>query len=94
MDEDVKRRRLELLTDLQLRIVDQFCEDQVGRTLTVLCEGYDEEKELYTGRTYFQAPDIDGRVYFPSDDPIEEGTFCKVTLNVCDTYDFYGSLCE
>lgn len=50
VDEDVKRRRVELLTDLQMRIVDDYCAAMVGKVLTVLCEGYDEETELFFGR--------------------------------------------
>ena len=94
IDQETKERRADIVMNIQMTLLESINEEFIGKTFDVLCEGYDEEKELYTGRTYFQAPDIDGRVYFPSDDPIEEGTFCKVTLNVCDTYDFYGSLCE
>ena len=94
IDQETKERRADIVMNIQMTLLESINEEFIGKTFDVLCEGYDEEKELYTGRTYFQAPDIDGRVYFPSDDPIEEGTFCKVILNVCDTYDFYGSLCE
>lgn len=40
---------VELLTDLQMRIVDDYCAAMVGKVLTVLCEGYDEETELFFG---------------------------------------------
>ena len=86
VDEDVKSRRLELLTDLQLRIVDQFCEDQVGKTLTVLCEGYDDETELFFGRSSFDSPGIDGVVHFEGEEGgVGPGGFYRVKIT--STYD-------
>ncbi len=94
IDQETKERRADIVMNIQMTLLESINEEFIGKTFDVLCEGYDEEKELYTGRTYFQAPDIDGRVYFSSDDPVDEGTFCKVTLNVYDNYDFYGNICE
>ncbi len=94
IEQEVKERRADIIMDIQMTLLESINREFLGKTFDVLCEGYDEEKELYTGRTYFQAPDIDGRVYFSSDDPVEEGSFCRVTLNVYDTYDFYGKVCE
>ena len=86
MDEDVKRRRVELLTDLQLRVVDQFCQDQVGKTLTVLCEGYDDETELYFGRSQYDSPEIDGIVHFEGEEGgVAPGGFYQVKIT--NTYD-------
>lgn len=94
IDQETKERRADIVMNIQMTLLESINEEFIGKTFDVLCEGYDEEKELYTGRTYFQAPDIDGRVYFASDDPVEEGEFRKVTLNVYDNYDFYGNICE
>ena len=86
VDEDVKRRRVELLTDLQLRVVDQFCQDQVGKTLTVLCEGYDDETELYFGRSQYDSPEIDGIVHFEGEEGgVAPGGFYQVKIT--NTYD-------
>ena len=86
VDEDVKRRRVELLTDLQLRVVDQFCQDQVGKTLTVLCEGYDDETELYFGRSQYDSPEIDGIVHFEGEEGgVAPGGFYQVKIT--STYD-------
>lgn len=86
VDEDVKRRRVELLTDLQLRVVDQFCQDQVGKTLTVLCEGYDDETELYFGRSQYDSPEIDGIVHFEGEEGgVAPGSFYQVKIT--NTYD-------
>ena len=81
VDEDVKRRRVELLTDLQMRIVDDFCDGQVGKTLTVLCEGYDDDTELYFGRSEFDSPGIDGIVHFEGEEGgVAPGGFYPVKI--------------
>ena len=86
VDEDEKRRRVALLTDLQNRIIDEFCENQVGRTLTVLCEGYDEETELFYGRSEYDSPDIDGLVHFEGEEGgVHPGGFYRVKVTA--TYD-------
>ncbi len=64
VDEDVKRRRVELITELQLAVVDDWCESMMGQVVEVLCEGYDDETELYYGRSYADSPGIDGLVHF------------------------------
>ena len=86
VDEDVKRRRLELLTDLQMRIVDEYCEKQVGREMTVLCEGYDDETELFFGRSEYDSPGIDGIVHFEGEEGgVRPGDFYRVKIT--STYD-------
>lgn len=81
VDEDVKRRRVELLTDLQLRVGDRFCQTQVGKTLTVLCEGYDDETELFYGRSQYDSPEIDGVVHFEGEEGgVAPGGFYPVKI--------------
>lgn len=63
-DEAEARRRAELIMELQAPIMDAFCQSLVGRTLRVLCEGWDEENACLTGRCYADSPDIDGQVLF------------------------------
>ncbi len=90
IDEETKRRRAEIIMDIQNTLLESINKEFIGKTFDVLCDGYDEEKELFSGRAYFQAPDVDGKIYFASDDPAEEGSFYKVRLDVYDSYDFYG----
>ena len=86
VDEDVKRRRVELITDLQLRITDAYAAGRVGEVLEVLCEGYDDETELYYGRTYADSPEIDGLVHFEGEEGgVQPGGFYSVKItNVYD----------
>ena len=64
VDPEVAQRRVELVVDLQSRIMDEMNENRLGETLEVLCEGFDEEMGCFVGRSYADSVDIDGRVYF------------------------------
>ncbi len=61
---ETAQRRAELIMQLQSEIMEEFCRSQVGKTLRVLCEGYDEEQKMFFGRSYADSPDIDGLVFF------------------------------
>lgn len=64
VDFETAQRRAELIMQLQSEIMEDFCRSQVGKTLQVLCEGYDEEQKMFFGRSYADSPDIDGLVFF------------------------------
>lgn len=79
VDYDEAQRRAELIMELQNDIMEEFCNAQVGKTLRVLCEGYDEEQRMFYGRSYADSPDIDGLVYF--DGASCEGKLVDVKIN-------------
>ena len=62
--EEEAQRRAELVLELQAPIMEDFCRSLVGKTLDVLCEGFDGDAGLNCGRCYADSPDIDGQVYF------------------------------
>ena len=64
VDFETAQRRAELIMQFQSEIMEEFCRSQVGKTLRVLCEGYDEEQKMFFGRSYADSPDIDGLVFF------------------------------
>ena len=76
--EEVAMRRAEIINELQSRVMDEYNVSLCGKTLEVLCEGFDGEK--YFGRTYADSPDIDGRVVFTSEKTIKTGTFVPVEI--------------
>lgn len=88
-DTDVAQRRAEILAELESRIIDDYNESKMGTHDTVLCEGYDEENEAYFGRSYAESPEIDGKIWFVSDEPVATGSF--VTVEFDDVVD--GELC-
>ena len=66
----------------------------IGKTVEILVDGYDEEYEQYYGRTYADSPDIDGRVWICTDEPISEGSFVKVCIDAVIDGDLSGYLVE
>ena len=82
---EVAQERAAYIAELQSRIMDEWNETMMGKTLEVLCEGYDDEEEAYYGRTYADSPDIDGKIWFPSETAVRPGEFVMVT--VTDVYD-------
>lgn len=90
IDEQVKQDRADRIMQLQLDIAERFHRAQIGKTLQVLCEGYDPVAETYYGRSYMDAPEIDGKIYFSSASRIEEGAFVRVTVNGVQDYDLIG----
>jgi len=80
--------------ELQMRLMEEINTNHLGKTYEVLCEGFDETTCLYSGRAYFQAPDIDGRVYFTSETEHQPGDFVNVTIESVDLYDLMGKETE
>lgn len=92
--ESVKKKRMEAIMSDQNRIHNDFNAKFVGSELEVLCEGYDEVSESFYGRSYADAPDIDGKIYFSSPKRIREGEFVKVAVTEVIDYDLVGKLAE
>ena len=92
LDEDTKQQRADSIMRIQTGIIAELQAEKVGRTLTVLCDGQDEESGLYLCRSTADAPDIDGAVCVASDEPLYPGEFYTVLVEESDEYDLYGRL--
>ena len=79
-DRDVAEKRAEIISELQSRIMDDYNESLVGKTVEVLVEGYDRLAECQFGRTYADSPEIDGMVFFSAEKRYRPGTFLQVTI--------------
>ena len=90
IDKQVKQDRYDCLMQTQLTVSEEKTAERIGDTLTVLCEGYDKIAEVYHGRSYADAPDVDGRVYFKSKTKILPGQFVKVHITEAMDYDLVG----
>jgi ribosomal protein S12 methylthiotransferase len=64
VDEHERIRRCEIITEQQEIRVSEWSRGLVGKVFEVVTEGYDRYAELYFGRTYMHAPEIDGLIYF------------------------------
>ena len=64
----------------------------VGKTLDVVYEGIDYDKQLFFGRCCYQTPEADTIVYFKSTQPVEIGKFYKVKITKVKGYDLQGEV--
>ena len=92
IDEQVKQDRYDCLMQTQLTVAEENAAAWIGRELTLLCEGYDRIAEVYHGRSFADAPDVDGRVYFRCDKNIPTGSFVKVEITEALDYDLIGKI--
>lgn len=90
IDEDVKQMRLDKLMTLQQGISLALNKEKIGKTLEVIVEGYDEENFLFFGRSRYDSIDVDGTVYFGTEDEVECGDIVNVKILEGDEYDLYG----
>jgi len=94
VDNDIAQSRAQTIEMLQSDIMDDYNASMIGRTLEVLVDGYDEEQEQFFGRTYADSPEIDGRVWLVSSEPLREGDFVTVTIDGCLDGDLSGYIVE
>lgn len=95
VEEEVKEHRAEILMDRQMAIMEAQGLELVGQTLEVLVEGFDRYAECWFGRSYRDAPDIDGKVFFTTEGKRPRlGSFVKVTVTGCMDCDLTGELVE
>lgn len=88
-----KKKRCEAIMSDQNRIHNDFNEGFVNKTLKVICEGYDSVSECFFGRSYADAPEIDGKVYFTASKRVRDGEFVNVLITEVLDYDLFGKAC-
>ncbi len=94
VDPDTAARRVELVVDLQSRIMDRYNEERLGTVMEVLCEGFDSTEGCYAGRTYADSADIDGRVLFTAAGLVPAGEFVNVRITGVSDGDLTGEIEE
>ena len=94
VDNEIAVKRAETIEMIQSAIMDDWCDSMIGKTMEVLVDGFDEEAEQFYGRSYADSPDIDGRVWIATEEPIREGQFVTVTIDGCIDGDLSGYLAE
>lgn len=91
IDEEVRKHRADIIMEQQQIIMAQKNSEMLDKTVEVVTEGYDRYGECYFGRTYADAPDIDGKIFFTSQGrkPVP-GKFVKVKITDMLDYDLIG----
>ena len=90
IDEEVKAERLDALMSLQQSISLELNQEKIGTVIEVIAEGYDEENFLFYGRSRGDSIDVDGKVYFGTEDEVQPGDIIKVKILDASEYDLTG----
>ena len=90
IDEQIKQDRYDIIMKCQNRVSAEYNEALLGSTVRVLCEGFDPVSEAFFGRTYRDAAEIDGKVWFTAKKKPAPGDFLDVRITDTMDYDLVG----
>ena len=90
--EEVKEERQAELMELQQDIVFDQAEDRIGEELLVMIEGKVADENVYVGRTYRDAPNVDGLIFVNTSEELMSGDFARVKVTGSADYDLIGEL--
>lgn len=92
IEEEVKEERQADLMELQQEIAFDFAEDMIGREVLVMIEGKVADENAYVGRTYMDAPNVDGLIFVESEEELISGDMAKVRITGALEYDLIGEI--
>ena len=92
IDEEEKEFRRDSVLNTQSSISLDRNQARVGRVYEVLIEGKDEHSGLYYGRSYAEAPEVDGKIFIKTEETLEAGQYYKVKITMAYSYDCTGEL--
>ena len=92
IDEETAARRADIIMEQQMLISAENNEKLMGCELEAVVEGFDRFGECWFGRTAIDAPDIDGKVFFTSEKPLEIGEYVKIKITEALDYDLIGEV--
>ena len=90
--EEVKELRQAELMELQQEIAFEKAEDMIGSELLVMIEGKVVDENAFVGRTYMDAPNVDGLIFVNADQELMSGDFARVKVTGANEYDLIGGL--
>ena len=90
IDEQTKVDRMENIMDMQMTIAAEKNEEKIGTTAEVIIGGWDDYIKCYFGRTVYDAPEVDGKIFFMAKKQHKIGDFVNVRINDCLDYDLLG----
>ncbi len=92
IDEEVKEARRDEIMELQQAIAFEKAEDMVGQVLWCMIEGKVADEDVYVGRTYKDAPNVDGYIFVQTSATLMTGDFVKVQVTDSNEYDLIGEI--
>ena len=90
--EEAKEERRADVMELQQEIAFEHCENMVGKVLDVMIEGKVADEPAYVGRTYMDAPNVDGLIFVNADEMLMSGDFVRVKVTGANEYDLIGEV--
>ena len=92
ISEEVKNDRQAEIMELQQEIAFDLAEDMIGREIIVMVEGKVADENAYVGRTYMDAPNVDGLIFIDAEEEMVSGDFARVRVTGALEYDLIGEL--
>lgn len=92
IDEEVKSERRDEIMELQQEIVFEKNESLIGKEVLVLIEGHIPNENAYIGRTYMDAPSVDGNIFITTDENLMSGDFVRAKITGSYEYDLIGEI--
>lgn len=92
VDENIKEERRNELMSIQQDIAFEMSESRIGRVMLVMIEGKLADENAYVGRTYMDAPGVDGNIFITTDADLMTGDFVKVKVTGAVEYDLIGEI--
>jgi ribosomal protein S12 methylthiotransferase len=92
IEEEVKERRRDEIMALQQEISEEKAAQKVGSIMPVMIEGYLYDEDIYIGRTYMDAPKVDGNVFVRSAEEMISGDIVSVRITGANEYDLMGDV--
>ena len=92
--DEVKNRRRDAIMELQQEIAFARCQEMKEKILTVMIEGKVADEPVYVGRTYMDAPGVDGLIFINSGELFMSGDFVRVKVTGAAEYDLIGEVCD
>ena len=90
--DEVKDQRRDAIMELQQEISAEAAADRIGEEMSVLIEGYLYEEDIYIGRTYMDAPKVDGNVFVRAEEEMMSGDIVSVRITGANEYDLMGDV--
>lgn len=94
IEEDIKIKHRNEVMELQQDIAFEKAEQMIGKTLLTMIEGKVVDENAYIGRTYMDAPNVDGNIFITTDEELVTGDFVKVKVTGALEYDLIGEICN
>lgn len=92
IDEEIKEERRDEIMSIQQEIAFDMSKDRVGKEMLVMIEGKVADENAYVGRTFMDAPGVDGNIFITTDENLVTGDFVKVMVTGAVEYDLIGEI--